>query len=60
MKLFAYAALLAVSTPALAGIAFLKSEYESGLNKICIYDHRGSDVAITIKALRFCPATLYI
>lgn len=35
--------------------AFLKREYESGFNRICIYDRVGSEVAITINATQICP-----
>lgn len=41
-----------------AGTAFLKYERVSGMNKICVYDHLGSDVAITIKAYQLCPLTI--
>lgn len=45
---------------AFAGTAFLKGEKVSGLNKICIYDHLGSEVAITIKATELCPLTIEV
>ena len=38
--------------------AFFKRDYQSGTNRICIYDRLGSDVAITISAAAICPLTL--
>jgi ABC-type spermidine/putrescine transport system permease subunit II len=49
---------LAIATPAQAGTAFYKREYISGMNKICIYDHLGSEVAITIRATSLCPLSI--
>lgn len=37
-----------------SGTGSLKREYISGMNKICIYDRLGSDVAITIRAVELC------
>lgn len=34
---------------------FLKRQYESGFNRICVYDRLGSDVAITIGVTQLCP-----
>ena len=50
--------LLFASASAFAGIAFFKYEYISGMNKICVYDHLGSDVAITIQSYQLCPLTI--
>jgi len=47
-----------ISSSAYAGTAFFKYERISGLNKICFYDHLGSEVAITIKSYELCPLTL--
>ena len=49
---------MALSFSATAGMAFFKYERISGLNKICVYDHLGSEVAITIKAYKLCPLTI--
>ena len=43
-----------------AGTAFFKYEYTSGMNKICVYDYLGSDVAITIKSYQLCPLTIRV
>jgi hypothetical protein len=45
---------------AVAGTAFFKHERTSGMNKICFYDHLGSEVAITIKAIELCPLTIEV
>jgi len=47
-----------ISSSAYAGTAFFKYERISGINKICFYDHLGSEVAITIKSYELCPLTL--
>jgi hypothetical protein len=47
-------------SPANAATAFLKGEKTSGFNKICIYDHMGSDVAITIKSTDLCPLSINV
>lgn len=39
------------------GPGFLVDEYTSGFNKICIYDHVGSEVAKTIGNTELCPLT---
>ena len=49
-----------VASAAFAGTAFLKSEKTSGFNKICFYDHVGSEVAITIKSTDLCPLTIEV
>lgn len=51
---------VAISFSANAGTAFFKYEYISGLNKICVYDHMGSDVAITIKSYKICPISINV
>ncbi len=52
--------LIALSFNAFAGMAFFKYERISGMNKICVYDYLGSDVAITIKSYQLCPLTINI
>ena len=39
------------------GVAFLKSSYTSGQNRICVYDRLGSQYVITLGALDICPLT---
>jgi hypothetical protein len=38
-----------------AGMAFLKSSYISGQNRICIYDRLGSQEAHTVASFELCP-----
>ena len=40
------------------GTAFLKREYTSGFNRICIYDRLGSEEAYNFKATDICPQTM--
>ena len=40
------------------GAAFFKRSYQSGMNRICIYDRLGSEVAITVGAADLCPLNL--
>lgn len=40
-----------------AAVAFLKREYTSGFNKICIYDRMGSEYALTIPSTSLCALT---
>ena len=58
MKTLILATLLSVSLSATAGTAFFKYEYTSGMNKVCVYDDLGSNVAITIKSYQLCPLTI--
>lgn len=37
------------------GMAFLRSQYISGQNRICTYDRLGSQEVITVGAFEFCP-----
>lgn len=61
MKNIILAALLAGSfSSAYAGVAFLKGEQTSGMNKICFYDHLGSRVAINVKSYEQCPITINV
>ena len=57
MKKLILAALF-TSMTAHAGIAFLKYERVSGMNKICVYNQLGSEVAITIKNYQLCPLSI--
>lgn len=43
---------------AASGTAFLKRNYVSGFNRVCIYDRMGSEVAVTVGAVELCPITL--
>ena len=40
--------------------AFFRYDYVSGMNRVCVYDHLGSDYAITIKAYEVCPVTVKV
>lgn len=53
-------AALFAAMPAVAATAFLSGERSSGMNKICYYDHLGSTVAITIRAVELCPLTINV
>ena len=44
--------------PAYAVTCFIKGEYTSGFNKICVYNCLGSDKAITIKNTQLCPLSI--
>lgn len=52
--------LLTLSFSATAGTAFLKYEYISGMNNICVYDYLGSDIAITIRSIDLCPLSISV
>lgn len=52
------AVIITLSFSAHAGLAFFKYERTTGLNKICVYDHMGSDISITIKSYKLCPITI--
>ena len=58
MKKIIAVALITASFSSLAGVAFLKYERISGMNKICVYNDLGSDVTITIKSYKLCPLTI--
>lgn len=53
-------ALTITASPALAGVAFLKYSYVSGLNRICVYDYLGSQYVITIQAAQVCPVQVRV
>ena len=57
-KLLLVLTLLVLSAPSHAAKAFYKYDYISGLNRICVYDHIGSEVAITIAAHKLCPTSI--
>jgi hypothetical protein len=53
--------LLAVlSFTANAGTAYLKHQYVSGMNRVCVYNNLGSDYAITIKLTEICPLNINV
>lgn len=60
MNKLLFTLLIAASFSASAGTAFYKGEKISGMNKICYYDHIGSEVAITIKSYDICPVTIQV
>ena len=51
---------LATVGAAHAGVAFFKYSYVDGLNRICVYDHLGSQVIITIPAAQVCPVNIRV
>ena len=62
MKALILISLLAIFTAgtAHACLAFFKYEYVSGMNKICVYNHLGSDVAITVSSVSLCPLQITV
>jgi hypothetical protein len=46
-----------VATPT-GPVAFLKSQYEQGSAKVCVYDRLGSPYVITIERVQLCPLTV--
>ncbi len=42
----------------IAGSCFLDDDYESGMNRICLYDCLSGTVAITISVTQICPLTI--
>ena len=40
------------------GTAFLRSNYVSGMNRICRYDRMGSEFVLTIGAAEMCPISV--
>lgn len=40
------------------GVGFLKRQYVSGMNRVCIYDRLGSEVAVTVGAAELCSLSL--
>lgn len=53
-------ATLFLSLSAWSATAFLKGQYTSGMNRICIYDHLGSDYFLTIKSYEVCPVSIEV
>jgi hypothetical protein len=53
-------AALSLAGPALADVGFLKSQYVSGLNRICVYQTATGTVTITIPAAQVCPAQIRV
>ena len=51
---------LLAATSAYACMAFKTGEYTSGMNKICRYDHLGSDYHMTIKSYQMCPLSVNV
>ena len=52
--------LLTLSFSADSCIAILEGERDSGMHKICYYDHLGSTVAMTMDIYELCPQTWYV
>lgn len=50
--------LVLLSSTSYAAMAFLVRQYTSGMNRICIYNHLGSEVAITFAVTDICPISL--
>jgi Iap family predicted aminopeptidase len=40
-----------------ASNGFLKRQFVSGTNKVCVYDQLGSDVYVTLPSVELCPLT---
>lgn len=57
-KLILTLTLILLSSTSYAAMAFLVRQYTSGVNRICIYNHLGSEVAITVSITDLCPLTL--
>lgn len=51
---------LAIPVAAHACTAFYQDDYVSGQNRICIYDHLGSDHIVTIKVYQVCRVTIRV
>lgn len=43
------------SQPPASALGFLKREYTSGFNRICVYDRLGSEFVVTIASTALCP-----
>jgi len=52
--------LLGFAVKAIACTAFYTHETASGMNKICYYDHLGSQVAMTVRNVDICPLTFKV
>jgi hypothetical protein len=53
-------AVLLYAAAAHACTAFFKYERTSGMNKICVYNHLGSDYAITVSNISLCPLNIQV
>jgi hypothetical protein len=53
-------ALMVWSINAFACIAFLESDYISGLSRVCFYDHLNDTVSMTVRSTQLCPQTFYV
>lgn len=43
-----------------AGTAFLKHQYVSGQNRICVYDYMGSDYTVTVRSTQMCRLSINV
>jgi hypothetical protein len=59
-KLTAAIFAIVFASSAFAGTAYFKYERTSGMNKICFYDHLGSEVAINVKSYDLCPVSIKV
>lgn len=41
-------------------VAFYTGEITQGLNKVCYYNHLGSIVTLTVRAVELCPLTVEV
>lgn len=48
------------ASSAYACTAFFDRDYVSGMSRVCIYKHLGSDYAMTIKSYEICPITIEV
>lgn len=54
----AFGVLLFMSINAWACTAFYTGERISGMNKLCYFNHLGSDVVLTVRSIDLCPITV--
>lgn len=52
--------LVGLSFTANAGTAYLKHQYVSGMNRVCVYNNLGSDYTITIRLTEICPLNINV
>jgi hypothetical protein len=52
--------LLLVATAAHAGTAFFLREHASATTRICYYEYLGTEYAITVPLMQFCPLTIEV
>ena len=60
MKTIFFTCLLVFVPPLDACYAIYESDYVSGLNRVCFYDHLGSTYTITVDSVELCPQTTYV